>query len=79
MIIEWQGAGQQDPSGGLKYMEQTATVLAPTESCRYLGIGGTATGDMTDKEKKVFRVNGGGERGACSGIVPALTPDDDVT
>ena len=47
MIIEQQGSGQCQTDETLIYMGQKVALLAPSVACRYLGVWGTPTGDMS--------------------------------
>jgi len=55
MVVERLGAGQQQMGETLVYMGQELTFLAPSVSCRYLGVWGTPTGDMSNTKERIFR------------------------
>ena len=40
---------------GLVYQGRPIRTLSPTVACRYLGLWGTANGDMTDTKKRIFQ------------------------
>jgi hypothetical protein len=54
MVIEGLGAGQRQLRETLVYMGQAVTFLVPSMSCRYLGVWGTPTGDMSDTNERIF-------------------------
>ena len=39
----------------LVYMGQEVTFLAPLTACRYLGVWGTPTGDMSNTKERIFK------------------------
>jgi len=55
MIIERQGSGQCQTNETLTYMGQKVALLAPSVACRYLGVWGTPTGDMTATKTRIFK------------------------
>ena len=55
MVFERLGAGQRQSRETLVYMGQAVTFLAPSMSCRYLGVWGTPTGDVSDTKERIFR------------------------
>jgi hypothetical protein len=54
MVIERLGAGQRQLRETLVYTGQEVTLLAPSMSCRYLGVWSTPTGDMSDTKERIF-------------------------
>ena len=55
MIIERQGSGQCQTDETLTYMGQKVALLAPSVACRYLGVWGTPTGDMSATKTRIFK------------------------
>jgi hypothetical protein len=55
MVVERRGTGQRQMSETLVYMGQEVTFLAPSTSCRYLGVWGTPTGDMSNTKERIFK------------------------
>jgi hypothetical protein len=55
MVVERLGAGQHQMSETLVYMGQEVTFLAPSASCRYFGVWGTPTGDMSDTKERFLK------------------------
>jgi hypothetical protein len=55
MIIEQQGSGQCQTDETLIYMGQEVAFLAPSMACRYLGVWGTPTGDMSATKTRIFK------------------------
>jgi len=55
MIIEQQGSGQCQTDETLTYMGQKVALLAPSVACRYLGVWGTPTGDMSATKTRIFK------------------------
>jgi hypothetical protein len=55
MVVEQRGTGQRQMSETLVYMGQEVTFLAPSTSCRYLGVWGTPTGDMSNTKERIFK------------------------
>jgi hypothetical protein len=55
MIIERQGSGQCQTDETLTYMGQKVALLAPSVACRYLGVWGTLTGDMSVTKREFPR------------------------
>jgi hypothetical protein len=55
LVVERLGAGQHQMSETLVYMGQAVTFLAPSTSCRYLGVWGTPTGDMSNTKERIFK------------------------
>ena len=48
MVVERRGKSQCQMDETLVYMGQEVTFLAPSTACRYLGVWGTPTGDMSN-------------------------------
>ena len=40
---------------GLMYQGRPIRTLSPTAACRYLGLWGTANGDMTETKERIFQ------------------------
>ena len=55
MVVERQGTGQRQVDGTLVYMGQEVTFLAPSTACRYLGVWGSPTGDMSNTKERIFK------------------------
>jgi hypothetical protein len=55
MVIERPEASPQRSSEILTYMGQAVTFLAPSASCRYLGVWGTPTGDLSDTKARILK------------------------
>jgi hypothetical protein len=55
MVIDWQGSGQCQTDETLIYMGQEVVFLAPSTTCRYLGVWGTPTGDMSATKTRIFK------------------------
>jgi hypothetical protein len=55
MVIEQQGSGQCQTDETLIYMGQEVAFLAPSMACRYLGVWGTPTGDMSATKTRIFK------------------------
>jgi hypothetical protein len=55
MIIERQGPSQCQTDETLTYMGQKVALLAPSVACRYLGVWGTPTGDMSATKTRIFK------------------------
>ena len=55
MVIDSLGVGQHRVDETLVYMGHEVTFLAPSASCRYFGVWGTLTGDMSDTKERIFR------------------------
>jgi hypothetical protein len=55
MVVERRGKNQCQMDETLVYMGQEVTFLAPSTACRYLGVWGTPTGDMSSTKEKIFK------------------------
>jgi hypothetical protein len=55
MVVERQETGQRQMDETLVYMGQEVTFLAPSTACRYLGVWGTPTGDMSNTKERIFK------------------------
>jgi hypothetical protein len=55
MVVEQRGKSQCQMDETLVYMGQEVTFLAPSTACRYLGIWGTPTGDMSITKERIFK------------------------
>ncbi len=55
MVVERQEAGQRQMDEILVYMGQEVTFLAPSTACRYLGVWGTPTWDMSSTKERIFK------------------------
>jgi len=55
MVIEQRGKSQYQMDETLVYMGQEVTFLAPSTACRYLGVWGTPTGDMSNTKERIFK------------------------
>jgi hypothetical protein len=55
MVIEWQGSGQCQTDETMIYMGQEVAFLAPSMTCRYLGVWVTPTGDMSATKRRIFK------------------------
>ena len=57
MVVERRGKSQCQMDETLVYMGQEVTFLAPSTACRYLGVWGTPTGDMSSTKEKNLQEN----------------------
>jgi len=55
MVIDRPGGGQNNMAETLMYMGHEVSFLAPSASCRYLGVWGTPVGDMSDTKKRILK------------------------
>jgi hypothetical protein len=55
MVVERRGKSQCQMDETLVYMGQEVTFLAPSTACRYLGVWGTPTGDMSSTKERIFK------------------------
>ncbi len=55
MVVERQSTIPHQVDGTLVYMGQEVTFLAPSTACRYLGVWGTPTGDMSSTKERIFK------------------------
>ena len=55
MVVERRGKNQCQMHETLVYMGQEVTFLAPSTACRYLGVWGTPTGDMSNTKERIFK------------------------
>jgi hypothetical protein len=55
MVVEQRGTGHRQMGETLVYMGQEVTFLAPSTSCRYLGVWGTPTEDMSNTKERIFK------------------------
>jgi hypothetical protein len=55
MVVELTGKSQCQMDETLVYMGQEVTFLAPSTTCRYLGVWGTPTGDMSNTKERIFK------------------------
>lgn len=55
IVIARHGTGQENLSGGFTYVGQPLKQSVPPESCRYLEVWETATGDMVDTKTGILK------------------------
>ena len=55
MIVEKRDTSQRQRKEALVYMGQEVTFLEPSTACRYLGVWGTPTGDMSNTKERIFK------------------------
>ena len=55
MVVERRGKSQCQMDETLVYMGQEVIFLAPSTACRYLGVWGTPTGDMSNTKERIFK------------------------
>jgi hypothetical protein len=55
MVVDQQGTGQCQTDETLVYMGQEVAFLAPSMSCRYLGVWVTPAGDMSATKARIFK------------------------
>jgi len=55
MIVEKRDTSQRQRKEALVYMGQEVTFLAPSTACRYLGVWGTSTGNMSNTKERILK------------------------
>jgi hypothetical protein len=55
MVVERRGTGQHQMDETLVYMGREVTFLAPSTACRYLGVWGTPTGEISNTKRESSR------------------------
>ncbi len=55
IIVERRGTGQRQMNETLVYMGQEVAFLAPSTACRYLGVWGKPTRDMSNTKERISR------------------------